>query len=621
MHVVTFYSFKGGVGRTLALVNIGVELANTGRRVLLVDFDLEAPGIDTFEQLRPPEPCPGIVDYITTYLDENKAPAVNRFLYETTNVGNGSGKLWVMPAGKRDGDYGARLASIDWDHLYAERDGFLLMEHLKSQWEETLKPDYVLVDSRTGHTEVGGICTRQLPNTVVVLFIPNEQNIEGVGVVVDAIRSENEQSGVDINIELVASNVPSLDDEEQILRRMLSRFERRLVKDNSRRTRSAILTINRYDSMHLLNQSIFVTERPHSRLAKQYRSLLRRIIQHNLEDRQAALREISNHFPRPVRARFIGLRAADFEPVLSDDSEQKIQNILAYHANDAEINFMLGQLYKAEGDLDKAGLFFGRATDIAAKTNDSARTRYELEHLETLINQGKTEGASDKLASVLERELQSAEVKQALALLVRAAECPRREWLGLSALSQLEAEDLSSIVWTCCVDRSWQDFAMSLYFRRRERQCTEDTTELAVDIVLAAIGTRHYELVLNAVDERTLMSKADIQTCFNYAMAKWGKDGHADHDIFARVVHLDEGREQPDPPNYEQCLAVASAVVGSTDTARTRLENARRTVGTFSPLEFSCWSYLRVDESTFLSDLDQIEMLIAGHPVRPSFMQ
>jgi hypothetical protein len=41
-----------------------------------------------------------------------------------------------------------------------------------SQWEETLKPDYVLIDSRTGHSEIGGICTRQLPHTVVVLFIP-----------------------------------------------------------------------------------------------------------------------------------------------------------------------------------------------------------------------------------------------------------------------------------------------------------------------------------------------------------------------------------------------------------------------------------------------------------------
>ena len=43
--IVTFYSFKGGVGRTLALGNVGVVLPQNGHRVLLVDFDLEAPGL------------------------------------------------------------------------------------------------------------------------------------------------------------------------------------------------------------------------------------------------------------------------------------------------------------------------------------------------------------------------------------------------------------------------------------------------------------------------------------------------------------------------------------------------------------------------------------------------
>ena len=49
MYVTTFYSFKGGVGRTMALVNSAVTLALRGRRVLVVDFDVEAPGLDTFE--------------------------------------------------------------------------------------------------------------------------------------------------------------------------------------------------------------------------------------------------------------------------------------------------------------------------------------------------------------------------------------------------------------------------------------------------------------------------------------------------------------------------------------------------------------------------------------------
>jgi cellulose biosynthesis protein BcsQ len=74
MYVVTFYSFKGGVGRTMALVNIGVELARMGRRVLLVDFDLEAPGIETFNLPRPRDNTPGLVDFVLRYIDTNEAP-------------------------------------------------------------------------------------------------------------------------------------------------------------------------------------------------------------------------------------------------------------------------------------------------------------------------------------------------------------------------------------------------------------------------------------------------------------------------------------------------------------------------------------------------------------------
>jgi Mrp family chromosome partitioning ATPase len=46
--LVTFYSYKGGVGRTMALANIAVLMAAWGKRVLVVDWDLEAPGVEHF---------------------------------------------------------------------------------------------------------------------------------------------------------------------------------------------------------------------------------------------------------------------------------------------------------------------------------------------------------------------------------------------------------------------------------------------------------------------------------------------------------------------------------------------------------------------------------------------
>ncbi len=63
--VYTFYSYKGGVGRSMALVNVAALLAKWGKRVLIVDWDLEAPGIEKYLAAwirRYPEPPRGIID-------------------------------------------------------------------------------------------------------------------------------------------------------------------------------------------------------------------------------------------------------------------------------------------------------------------------------------------------------------------------------------------------------------------------------------------------------------------------------------------------------------------------------------------------------------------------------
>jgi len=46
--VVTFYSYKGGTGRTMSLANVAWILAANGKRVLVVDWDLESPGLDRY---------------------------------------------------------------------------------------------------------------------------------------------------------------------------------------------------------------------------------------------------------------------------------------------------------------------------------------------------------------------------------------------------------------------------------------------------------------------------------------------------------------------------------------------------------------------------------------------
>ena len=69
-----------------------------------------------------------------------------------------------MPSGTARSTYATSFARIDWGALYDQHDGYLLIEDLKEQWRQAIQPDYVLIDSRTGYTDTGGICTRQLPD-------------------------------------------------------------------------------------------------------------------------------------------------------------------------------------------------------------------------------------------------------------------------------------------------------------------------------------------------------------------------------------------------------------------------------------------------------------------------
>src|SRR5579864_7147429 len=72
METITFYSYKGGAGRSLALANAAVYLAKLGFKVAALDFDLEAPGLhykfSRSEGGAPLEVKKGVVDYVSEFL-------------------------------------------------------------------------------------------------------------------------------------------------------------------------------------------------------------------------------------------------------------------------------------------------------------------------------------------------------------------------------------------------------------------------------------------------------------------------------------------------------------------------------------------------------------------------
>ncbi|MFS8098892.1 tetratricopeptide repeat protein [Lentzea alba] len=168
--IVTFYSYKGGVGRSFCLANVAVQLARWGNRVLCVDFDLDAPGLhEYFRPFLNQAIDGGLAEVITgeaEWTDVVVSPAVP----ETTD-------LHLLAAGRMDESYADRAQALSWPDLFAEHDLGWRFEKMREEWEEYF--DFVLIDSRTGVTDIGGICTAQLPDVLVLCVAPNRQNLVG----------------------------------------------------------------------------------------------------------------------------------------------------------------------------------------------------------------------------------------------------------------------------------------------------------------------------------------------------------------------------------------------------------------------------------------------------------
>src|SRR5689334_5786266 len=100
MKTITFYSYKGGVGRSLALANIATRLVEFGKRVCLLDFDLEAPGLNLkFRHLDTRKIEKGVVDYIYEFSNSGILPDNIRDFTIEFNIAPENNPLHLIPAG------------------------------------------------------------------------------------------------------------------------------------------------------------------------------------------------------------------------------------------------------------------------------------------------------------------------------------------------------------------------------------------------------------------------------------------------------------------------------------------------------------------------------------------
>ena len=210
------YGFKGGVGRTTAAAVLARRLADEGLIVLVVDLDLESPGVGPL-LLGKRDLCPhGVVDHLVESALGNAdgLEIVVRSGYTPRN----RGELWIAPA-RGAGAEGVPNAYVDkLNRVYADTEGARFADRLAATVRACEKaversdsgrlPDVVLLDSRAGIHDVAAVTISHLCDYALLFGADNDQTWSGYRDLFEAWAASGQAPAIREKLRMVASMVP-----------------------------------------------------------------------------------------------------------------------------------------------------------------------------------------------------------------------------------------------------------------------------------------------------------------------------------------------------------------------------------------------------------------------------
>jgi MinD-like ATPase involved in chromosome partitioning or flagellar assembly len=194
--VISFYSYKGGVGRTTLCAITALELSQRNQKVVVIDTDIEAPSL-AFQFFgkggRASYYCSGFLDFLLypyEQLSPEQQERFNLFLLGEFFIQNRSDypNIYLMPVAKFQNtstnsfdakDYEQKLSRVNYLQGTAEK-----VELLLQLLETTIAPDYVIFDLRTGITDIGGILAN-FSDFYCFVGYPDSQNRLGLSFFVE----------------------------------------------------------------------------------------------------------------------------------------------------------------------------------------------------------------------------------------------------------------------------------------------------------------------------------------------------------------------------------------------------------------------------------------------------
>ena len=247
--VISVHSFRGGTGKSNTTANLAAILASQGKRVGVVDTDIQSPGI-----------------HVIFGLDESKIEhSLNEYLWGKCKIdetahdvsanlgGSVSGKVFLIPSSVKAGDI-TRFLREGYDPELLNKGFRALISHLKL--------DVLLIDTHPGVNEET-LLSIAISDAVLIILRPDQQDYLGTGVTLELARRLNVE-----NLLLLVNKLPQSFDAAEMKAR---------IEDTYQCPVAAVIPHSE-ELMALASSGVFALKYPDHPVSKLYRQVAERVL-------------------------------------------------------------------------------------------------------------------------------------------------------------------------------------------------------------------------------------------------------------------------------------------------------------------------------------------------------
>lgn len=242
--IISIHSFRGGTGKSNSTANIAALTAMQGKRVAVIDTDIQSPGIHVLFGQENKEPEYSLNDYLWGMCEiEDAAMDV------TDELGpDAEGKLYLIPSSLKAGD----IARI----LHDGYDVNMLNEGFRKLSSE-LNLDYLFIDTHPGLNEET-LLSIALSDILLVVLRPDGQDFQGTGVTIEVARQLEVP-----DMKIIVNKVPESMDFEELKQKVEGIYSCKVAA-----------VIPHSDEIMLLgSRGVFALQSPEHEVSKTYRNI------------------------------------------------------------------------------------------------------------------------------------------------------------------------------------------------------------------------------------------------------------------------------------------------------------------------------------------------------------